>query len=166
MSFLRRWRSGQSHQTVNLTPSGYAGSNPALRTASLKLRSARHAHKKPRRTRPRLISVGVLSSRSSALHSFSDGGQRSQVSRPGGSCIFDERTNSGGDSNLIRRPALRNMKTRHERCFSGGGRGSWLFQPFSHARSRRFHAYTTLLSSRRTRQKPDPSLERTTPCFP
>ena len=32
VKFLRRWRSGQSHQTVNLTPTGYAGSNPALRT--------------------------------------------------------------------------------------------------------------------------------------
>jgi hypothetical protein len=28
----RRWRSGQSHETVNFAPSGYAGSNPARRT--------------------------------------------------------------------------------------------------------------------------------------
>ena len=32
MLFMRRWQSGQLHQTVNLTPSGYAGSNPARRT--------------------------------------------------------------------------------------------------------------------------------------
>src|SRR3989344_8289992 len=30
--FMRRWQSGQLHQTVNLTPSGYGGSNPSLRT--------------------------------------------------------------------------------------------------------------------------------------
>ncbi len=29
---MRRWWSGQSQQTVNLSPSGFAGSNPALRT--------------------------------------------------------------------------------------------------------------------------------------
>lgn len=29
---LRGWQSGQLHQTVNLAPSGYAGSNPAPRT--------------------------------------------------------------------------------------------------------------------------------------
>ncbi len=29
---MRRWRSGQSHLTVNQTPSGYVGSNPTLRT--------------------------------------------------------------------------------------------------------------------------------------
>ena len=27
---MGRWQSGQLHQTVNLTPHGYAGSNPAL----------------------------------------------------------------------------------------------------------------------------------------
>ena len=27
----RRWQSGQLHQTVNLAPSGYGGSNPSLR---------------------------------------------------------------------------------------------------------------------------------------
>ncbi len=29
---MRRWWSGQSQQTVNLLPSGFAGSNPARRT--------------------------------------------------------------------------------------------------------------------------------------
>ena len=46
------------------------------------------------------------------------------------SFIFDERTNSGGDSDLIRRLASRNMKTRHERCFSGGGRAADYFSLF------------------------------------
>jgi hypothetical protein len=31
-NLLRRWQSGQLHQTVNLAPSGSAGSNPARRT--------------------------------------------------------------------------------------------------------------------------------------
>ena len=30
IKFMGRWQSGQLHQTVNLTPHGYAGSNPAL----------------------------------------------------------------------------------------------------------------------------------------
>ena len=29
---MRRWQSGQLHETVNLAPSGYEGSNPSLRT--------------------------------------------------------------------------------------------------------------------------------------
>lgn len=29
---MRRWQSGQMHETVNLAPSGYGGSNPPLRT--------------------------------------------------------------------------------------------------------------------------------------
>jgi ribosomal protein L33 len=33
---MRRWRSGQSHLTVNQTPSGYVGSNPTLRTNKYK----------------------------------------------------------------------------------------------------------------------------------
>ncbi len=40
---LGRWQSGQLHQTVNLTPSGYGGSNPSLPTSTLRpaeLRSA------------------------------------------------------------------------------------------------------------------------------
>ncbi len=29
---MGRWQSGQMHQTVNLAPSGYGGSNPSLPT--------------------------------------------------------------------------------------------------------------------------------------
>jgi hypothetical protein len=32
---MRRWRSGQSQQAVNLSPHGFAGSNPARRTKIL-----------------------------------------------------------------------------------------------------------------------------------
>jgi hypothetical protein len=32
---MRRWQSGQLHHTVNVTPSGYVGSNPTLRTKKM-----------------------------------------------------------------------------------------------------------------------------------